>query len=139
MNKRKLVSQGLLVVLSICVGLIVVSSAAAGQKGEWEITTTMEIPGMPFAMPATTMRRCLEDQAVPYQEKGDEKCEVVSKKVSGNTLNWKVVCNGPEGKNEMTGVTKYTGETMDTRIQMKSGGGGEISMRMTGKRLGACR
>ncbi|MBU0479843.1 MAG: DUF3617 domain-containing protein [Proteobacteria bacterium] len=137
MNKKRLLVPGFLIALLVSVVFVPVGSEA-GQKGEWEISTTMEIPGMPFAMPATTMRKCLEDKGVPYGGKDDEKCKVESSKVSGDTVTWKVVCDGPEGQNEITGVSKYTSDTMDTRIQMKNEEG-DISMHMTGRRLGPCR
>jgi hypothetical protein len=138
MNQKAGIYQVVLAWLMLGVFLLPAGNAAAGQKAEWEITTTMEIPGMPFAMPSNVMRQCLEDQGVPYQESDVEECEVVSKNVSGNTINWKVVCEGREGKSEMTGVSTYTGDTMETRVRMLSSAG-DISMHMTGKRLGPCR
>ena len=116
------------------------SAAAADPKSgnEWEIKTTMEIPGMPFALPPTVIRQCLEDKAVPYQEKKNEKCETVYKNVSGNTLNWQVVCDSKDGKMEMTGETSYSSDSMDSKVKMKSKNG-DISMHMTGKKLGPCK
>jgi len=112
-------------------------SARAANGSEWEMTTTMEIPGMPFAMPPTIRRQCLQDQAVPFRDNEDQNCRVVNKEKSGDTMNWKLVCDGPDGRSEMTGVTKYTGDTMDTKIQVK-GGQGEMSIHTTGKKLGPC-
>lgn len=114
--------------------------AAAGPKAgdEWELKTTMEMPGMPFAIPPTVTRQCIEDKGVPYQGKSDEKCETVYKNVSGNTLKWQVVCTGKDGKMEMTGESTYTGNTMDSKVKMKSQHG-DMSMHMTGKKLGACK
>jgi hypothetical protein len=138
MNRRAWICQGLAVLLLGSLFQILPGTTMAGQKAEWEITTTMEIPGMPFAMPPSVIRQCLESQDVPYHENKDEKCKVVSKDISGDTMTWKVVCDGPEGKTEMTGVSKYTGDTMDTKAQMKSSDG-DFSMHMTGKRLGPCK
>ena len=126
-------------------GALVVTSAglaaAAGPKGgdEWEIKTTMEMPGLPFALPPTVIRQCLEDKAVPYQGKKDEKCDTVYKNMSGNTLSWQVVCDTKDGKMEMTGETSYSNDSMDSKMKMKSKKGGDISMHMTGKKLGPCK
>jgi len=115
------------------------ATAADPKAGaEWEIKTTMEIPGMPFALPPTVIRQCLEDKAVPYQEKKNEKCETVYKNMSGNTLSWQVVCDSKDGKMEMTGETSYASDSMDSKVKMKSKNG-DISMHMTGKKLGACK
>lgn len=93
---------------------------------------------MPIAMPPNTFHHCLDDNAVPYQESEDQKCETVSKKVSGNTVTWKISCQGEDGPTEMEGVTKYTDSSMDSQVKMKSKHG-EMNMHMTGKKLGACK
>jgi len=127
-------------VLAGALVMATVGFATAGEKkgSEWELKTTMEMPGMPFAMPPTVIRQCLEDKAVPYQGKKDEKCEVKSQSVSGNTVTWDVVCDSKDGKMEMTGESSYTGDTMETKMKMKSKHG-DMSMHMTGKKLGACK
>ncbi len=131
---------GALLLSGACVLAYVAPVAAAGPKSgdEWELKTTMEMPGLPFAIPPTVIRQCIEEKAVPYQEKKGEKCETIYKNVSGNTLNWQVVCTGKDGKMEMTGVSSYSGDTMDTKIKMKSKQG-DMSMHMTGKKLGVCK
>jgi hypothetical protein len=114
--------------------------AAAGPKAgdEWELKTTMEMPGMPFAIPPTVTRQCIEDKGVPYQSQGDEKCETIYKNVSGNTMSWKIVCKNGGREMEMTGESTYTGNTMDSKVKMK-GQQGDMSMHMTGKKLGPCK
>ncbi|NTV13201.1 MAG: DUF3617 family protein [Desulfobulbaceae bacterium] len=115
------------------------AAAAEPKNGaEWEIKTTMEMPGLPFALPPTVIRQCLEEKAVPYQGKKDEKCSTVYKNISGNTLSWQVVCDGKDGKMEMTGESTYSGDSMDSQIKMKSKNG-DMSMHMTGKKLGPCK
>lgn len=116
-------------------------AAAAGPKSgeEWEMRTTVEMPGMPFAIPPTVVRQCIEDKGtVPYQENKGEKCVTIYKNVSGNTLSWQLVCNGKDGKTELTGVSIYNGNIMDSKIKMKSKRG-NMSMHMTGKKMGACK
>lgn len=121
-----------------CLVSLPLASAAHAKSSEWEISTTMEIPGMPFAMPPNTFRHCMDDQGVPYQQSEDEKCETLSKKVSGNTVSWKIRCQGKEGASEMNGVTTYSGNTMESKVSMRSDEG-DVSMHMTGKKLGPCK
>ena len=116
------------------------ASAAEPKVGEeWEMRTTLEMPGMPFSIPPTVVHQCIESKdTVPYQEKKGEKCVTIYKNMSGNALNWQVVCNGKDGKMEMTGVSVYNGDTMDSKIKVK-GKRGDMSMHMTGKKLGPCK
>ncbi|MFN2365364.1 MAG: DUF3617 domain-containing protein [Desulfurivibrionaceae bacterium] len=137
MKKSLRIYPGLAILLLIGVFLLPAGSAAAGQRAEWEITTTMEIPGMPFAMPPNTFRHCLEENGVPYQAGDGEECETISREVSGDTVSWRISCRGEDGRIEMTGVTTYTGDNMDSQVKMQSEDG-EMSMHMTGRRLGSC-
>jgi hypothetical protein len=134
--------NGLLLVVGICLfaiaGVICPAGSAQAQSSEWEISTTMEIPGMPFAMPPNTFRHCMDDHGVPYQQNEGEECSTVSKKVSGDTVTWQIKCEGEDGPVEMSGVSTYTGSHMNSKVKMKSRHG-EVSMHMTGKKLGPCK
>ena len=123
---------------TVCLLFLAFNSASGGQSSEWEISTTMEIPGMPFALPPSTLRHCLDDYGLPYQSGDNEECETISKKVSGDTITWQISCMGEDGRVEMQGTTRYSGDTMDTRVQM-TGGQGDMAMHMTGRRLGPCK
>ena len=138
MNKSDLLVVIGVLLLSAVLTVWPAGSARADNGSEWEMTTVMEIPGMPFAMPPTVRRQCLQDQAVPYRDNEDQNCKVVTKNKSGDAMNWKLVCDGPDGKSEMTGVTRYTGDTMDSKIHVK-GDQGEMSIHTTGKKLGSCK
>lgn len=128
--------------LSVVCALTFVGPAAAAEPkvgDEWEMRTTMEMPGMPYAIPPTVVHQCIENkEAVPYQGKKGERCVTIYKNLSGNALNWQVVCNGKDGKMELTGISIYNGDTMDSKIKAKSKRG-DMSMHMTGKKLGVCK
>lgn len=95
---------------------------AAGQgpmkEGLWEITTTMDMPGMPVKMPPTTITHCytkeeLKDsqKVVPKQQ---ENCKITDLKQSGSRTTWKTVCTGKkpskgEGEIVFKGGTSYEG------------------------------
>lgn len=120
-----------------------VFGAAPGMKeGLWEITTTMEMPGMPFQPPPTTMTHCytkadLKDKKgiVPKQE-GD--CKITDLKQSASRVTWKVVCSGEnkgtgEGEIVFKGATAYEG-TMKLDMQ-----GMKATTRYKAKRIGDCQ
>lgn len=114
-------------------------SVALSAPGEyWEVTSKMEMAGMPFAMPATTMKVCLA--------KGSEKnpppnkdCETTDVRVSGNKTYWKVRCNHNgeimNGSGEMSGNIDQSEGT--THLSGKSGGQNvDMTMKYQSKRLG---
>ena len=82
--------------------------AAPGEY--WEISTKMEMPGMPMAMPATTMTVCVPIGAERDPRHSTDKNCVVSDVVhSGTKTSWKMRCdhNGDimNGSGQMTGMT----------------------------------
>jgi len=120
--------------------LLLGTTAAAAEKGTWwEMTTEMEMVGMPFAMPATTLKLCQPDGdwRRPPEGKQDKSCVMKDVQASGNTMKWRMVCTGEEpmeGDGEMTRTADaFTGRT---RIKARQG---EMNMRMKGKKVGgAC-
>jgi hypothetical protein len=118
------------------------ASAAAAAPGEWwEITSKTEMPGMPFKMPETTVRVCVEKGAAtdPRQTMHDKDCKMTDVRTSGNKTTWKMRCvrNGEvlNGDGEFTGnADGYKGVT---RLKGTSGGQ-PIDMTSTyrGKRVG---
>jgi hypothetical protein len=120
----------------------VLSAAAHAAPGEyWEVTNKMEMPGMPFAMPATTMKVCIPKggENDPQKTSGDKDCKMTDVKTVGNKTTWKARCdrdgeimtgsgeqtttaNGYQGKMHFSG--KSHGRDMD------------MSMAFSGKRLG---
>ena len=83
---------------------------AQGKDDLWEITTKMEMPGMPMAMPAQTQRLCVakggkDDDYIPKREG----CRVQDSKRVGNKVSYRMVCTG---KDSMTvaGETKTVQE-----------------------------
>lgn len=119
---------------------LVAAPAAAAEKGTWwEMTTAMEMVGMPFAMPATTIKVCQPDGdwKRPPEGRQDKDCVMKDVSTSGNTMRWRMVCTGEErmeGDGEMT----RTADAFSGRTHLKSRQG-EMNMKMKGRRLGgAC-
>lgn len=120
------------------------ASPALAAPGEfWEVTSKMDIPGMPFAMPARTARVCIAKGAEKDPKyASDKECVVSDVKNSGNKTSWKVRCNQ---KGEiMTGVGEMSGnaDKSEGTIHLSgTSGGSPIDMTQTyaSKRIGgAC-
>ena len=134
------------------IGLTAVAGIARGaapnaQEGLWEITSKMEMPGMPMNMPPQTMQRCVtqkdfsDPQSMAPADPSGNKCQTSDYKMQGNTATWKIVCTGP---NAMTGTgsATYTGNAYSGVNKMAMKHGNE-TMNMTinhsGKYLGPCK
>jgi len=119
------------------------SSDQVLEEGEWEMTTQMEMSGMPAGMPAipaTTYKQCLtNDMMVPAQHNQQNKgCEMLEQTVSGNTVTWSMRCSSNGMVSEMNGSNTYTADSMKGEMQMTSQGMNMVS-HTTGKRLGPCK
>ena len=124
---------------------MVLSVPALAAPGEyWEITTKMEMAGMPFAMPATTHKVCLPQGAAtdPKHGSNSKDCDVQDMKVVGNKTTWKMRCtqNGEvmEGTGEATGYPDRNEGKM--HFSGKSGGRNiEMNQSYSNRRVGgAC-
>ena len=136
---NKTVNSLLAGLIGVCASLSV--AAAPGEL--WEITSKMEMEGMPMAMPAQTQQACLPkdkkpDSMVPKNESSD--CKMTEQKQVGNKMSFKMVCSG---KDPMTGSGEITssGNTYSGKMQISGKMEGEsIDMKQSfsGKKLGSC-
>lgn len=131
--------------------LIVVASVIAQspiRPGRWEVTMQMQMPGSTIQMPEMKSTRCVtpEDSKDPSRSlpsgpegRGGQKsdCKMSDYKVSGNTATWKMACTGPQpmtGTSEMT----FTDDSYTSTMKMDSAQG-QMTMKMSGKRVGDCK
>ena len=136
-----LLKQRLIVILC---GVIVLAGtnclAGSGpnlQEGLWEITSKMEMMGM--NMPAMKHNQCItRENAVPESSQQDQQCRMVKSSTKGDTVNWEMVCDSPEGKSKMTGEITYHGDTFEGILRIDMEGMGMIQ-HMTGRRIGECQ
>jgi hypothetical protein len=121
-----------------------VSAQGPRRDGRWEVTTEMDMPGMPMKMPSTKTIQCVTkaqaddpNLSMPKgkQDKSDD-CKVSDYKVAGNTVSWTMTCSG---KDAMTGTGEitYAADTYDGWMKMKTGDH-DMTMKYKGKRLGDC-
>ena len=134
----------------IIVGLFMFGTFAfAGMnlhEGLWEITSKMEIPGMPMQMPARKHTQCLTKEnmlnsMVPQKQDQDHECKITDTEISGNTVTWVMKCSGEDAM-EVTGKTTYHGDTFEGTITMITNDPKEGKMTMinhiSGRRIGEC-
>ena len=112
------------------------------QPGLWEITTVMESPNMPMAMPPTTAQQCLsEEDYVPKSNASASSCEIANLKVDGNTVSYDLTCSSEGNETVSSGRITYAGTTMEGTFEMKVSGQANMQMtsRLSGRRIGPCQ
>jgi hypothetical protein len=135
---------GAAVVLSL---VWVMGASAEMKEGLWEITTKVEMKGMPAGMPPTTMQQCItkKDLAPQPPSKGEgTECTRKEQKITGDTVTYVMECKSKEGTViEISGKMVYKGNTFDgasaTTINRKGQPPMQMSGKMSGKYLGPCK
>lgn len=109
------------------------------QPGMWEWIMTMEMQGVPMAIPPTTYSDCLsKDDLVPRQPQQGNQCKLVESDVSGDSVSWKIECPTPNGASISEGRMTYKGTTATGEMNAITQG---MTMKSTlnGRRTGACK
>jgi len=120
------------------------------QEGEWEnaVEMKMEIPGLPFGMPAISFKtkKCLtEKDMVPNTSKENQRCEVKNQQLSGNKVTWQTVCTDKNGTTEGEGEITYSDNSyqgvMHARIipNKSNAQSTKVDSKLNGRYLGACK
>jgi len=132
--------KAILIVLAVLLVPAVTLAADSIREGLWEVTTQMEMPGMPMKMPATVMKHCYTKNDVSDQKNiisRDKNCVVTDLKTSSNKVTWKMKCTG-ENAGTMTGETVFGNDSYTSVMKMNSHGQ-KMTMTVKGKRLGTCK
>ncbi len=112
------------------------------QDGKYEITSKVEMPGMPMQVPTVTVTQCLTQQdPVPDQSTGDQECKTIDMKTEGETVTWKMECTQRGQTMQSTGKFVYHGDRFEGTIRMVMGpqaGNMTITTVVLGRRIGAC-
>ena len=114
-------------------------ASAQGKDDLWEVSTKMEMPGMPMAMPAQTNRFCIgknrkDEELVPKQ--GD--CRMLESKRVGNKFTYKMDCSGKFSA-LVDGAITFGDNAYDGRMHMAMKNTNDtMDMTFTGKRIGDC-
>lgn len=133
-----------LLVIAVLFSLACAGGAWAEIKdGLWEVTTRVEIAGMPHQMPPTTVRHCLaKNDPVPKAGDKSMECKTTNQKISGDTVTYAVECKNKDGVIITTGTMTYKGTSYDgtSKTSIKNKGQKEMQMnsKMSGKYIGPC-
>jgi hypothetical protein len=140
MNTRKRSTARVCTGFVLGFGLIASLPASAQAKDDlWEVSTKMEMPGMPMAMPAQTNRVCIgknrkDEDLVPRH--GD--CHMVDSKRVGNKFTYKMECAGND-PTTIEGAITFGNNVYDGQMRMTMKKTKEtMDMTLTGKRVGDC-
>lgn len=127
-----------LLVVTAC---LLAGTAWADEK--WEVTTSMEMAGMPFQMPPTTHTVCLppgqqnNEKMIP----ADKNCQVKSFTTSGNTSRFRIECAPPQ---QMTGegeITRFSKDAYKGKLSARGNMQGQafdMKISYAGRRIGDC-
>ncbi len=128
--------------VAVGLSLFAVTAWAAPAEEKWQITSKMEIPGMPFQMPATTATVCVpQGQPSEKMVPAKENCKVSNFKTVGNTSSFHIECPPPE---KMSGDGKFTvnaDKSSSGQMNIKGvmeGEPMEMKMSWSSKKLGMC-
>ena len=134
---------------TILAGAVIVlwaGAAVAGpnmSEGKWEITSKMEMEGMPMAMPPTKTTMCLNPkETVPQKPSKNEDCKFLSRNIEGNTVTWVMQCKDKHGTMESKGKITYHGNTFEGKVVMDMNHGGRpqtMKQELSGRRIGDCK
>lgn len=110
---------------------------------KWEVTTSMEMVGMPFQMPPTKQVLCLApgEQNSEKMVPADKNCKVKSFTTTGSTSRFRIECAPPQqmtGEGEITRLGKdaYKGE-LKAKGNMQ-GDAFDMKISYAGKKIGSC-
>ncbi|MGA7615134.1 MAG: DUF3617 family protein [Thermoanaerobaculia bacterium] len=126
--------------------LLPLSASAADhpnmKPGKWEVTTKMEMEGMPMAMPPVTVTHCYKQEDIENPEKSLPKgsnqgdCKMLDYKLDGNKVTWKVECTGKQ-KVTGSGEVVYSGDSYEGTMNMEMEQH-KMKMNFKAHRLGDC-
>lgn len=119
-------------------------AAPVMQPGLWEITTRMDMPGMPAGMGQHTVQVCYRPNDVEDASKTvpkDKNCDIKDYKLSGNTASWRIECRG-ETQMTGSGTFTYSGDSYSgtSKFVMKTGGETmNMAQSYSARRVGDCK
>ena len=103
----------------------------------WQMTSQMEMIGMPMALPPNTVKVCTAREWNKPPPGGDNTCVNSNFQRVGNKATWDMQCSG---EMPMTGHGEMTFEGTDTYSGVISATADGMSMKinLSGKKIGTC-
>ena len=120
-------------------------NAIAGQEikeGRWDVTTSIEMSGMPVELPPVTHSQCItKENLVPDTKQQHGDCVISHSQVNSNTVSWTVTCETNEGTMTGNGEIIYQSDSFKGGLNMELNspqGVMTMASTMTGQYKGAC-
>lgn len=137
MKKNVVVLAAVAVVALSCSNVF---AANEMREGKWEITSSVDMPGMPVKMKPTVVIHCYTKEDVKDEKKvvanKNRDCTVTDMKKSGNKVNWKMKCTG-KSKGTFSGETIFGKDFYESTMNMQSEGR-SMTTKSKAKRIGDC-
>lgn len=137
----KFVKAGMLSIVSS----ILIALPAMGldlKPGKYQITSKVDMAGMPGGMPPQTITQCLtENNPVPNGSAASQGCKITDMHTKGNKVTYSMECDQQGMKVKSNGAIIYKGNSFEGTSTMKMGpsaGGMTITTKTTGKWVGTC-
>lgn len=135
---------GTIIFIVYCMTLFTIPALALDfQPGKYEISSKVEMPGMPGTIPPQTITHCMTEQdPLPNQNPENQECKIVDMKQTDNTITWKMECDQQGQKITSTGSMTYKGDSFEGTILTNMGpqaGNMTMTTIITGKRLSDCQ
>ena len=112
------------------------------EPGNYEITSKVEMSGMPGGVPPQTITQCLtENNPVPDGSSSAQGCKITEKDIKGNTVTYTMECEQQGMKMKSTGKMVYKGKSFEGTNTIKMGpeaGGMTVTTKITGNWIGKC-
>lgn len=129
---------GTLVVVTAMFAAITTTPAQESKGDLWETTSQIVMEGVPFKMPANTVKVCApkEWKEPPGGSDRSRNCKTSNMRVMGNKVTWDVQCTGPT----MNGTGELVRDTADTytgTIKFSSAEG-NMTVQLKGRKVGGC-
>lgn len=148
-------------VLSLAASILLAAMPAAAladeiHAGNWEFTSTTQIPGLPPPPPGSTVQPGLRMNGTalsnthtacvtgehPIPTKPDSKCTFDKNDRHGGTIDWTGTCTSPRGDVHAEGKVTYDGDTMNAtmtaHLTRPDGKQMDVTTLIAGKYLGPC-
>ena len=130
------------VFIFLCAGFV--SADPDVKEGKWEITTKVEMSGMPGGIPPQTMTQCItKKNMVTEPEQKNPNCKMVNSNVSGDTVSWAMTCKEKDRDMESKDLITYKGEkfsgVINSMMTQKGQQSVKMTAQMTGRRIGECK
>lgn len=113
------------------------------QEGLWEITTIVEMPGMPMQMPPIKTTQCIsQEDMIPQThqpDQPDQQCETANMTTNGNTVSYDMVCSSQGNTMKAHSSITYTKNQMHGSMNATMEPSNmTMTYTLTGKRIGDC-